>query len=122
MRHTLFVAMKINASEIKSAPLEPTKLVAVPEVVIPILPIEVKTIPVLPPEVKHAPMAAPKKHFDYVEYSKEYRAAHKDVINKKQSDKHEANKQKMLAISDPWQAQSRASNSTVREIYFTVRA
>jgi len=102
MRYTLFVAMesyrKINASEIKSAPLEPTKLVAVPEVVIPILPIEVKTIPVLPPEVKHAPMAAPKKHFDYREYSKEYRAAHRDVINKKQSDKYEADKQRMLAV------------------------
>ena len=39
MRHSLFVAMasyrKINASEIKSAPLEPAKLVAAPEVVIP---------------------------------------------------------------------------------------
>ena len=103
MRHTLFVAMesyrKINAGgEIKALPLEPSKLVAAPEVVIPILPTESKTIPILPPEAKRAPMAPPKPVFNYVEYSKEYRAAHKAEINKKQSDKYEADKQRILAV------------------------
>ena len=86
-RHSLFVAMesyrKINlGGEIKALPLEPSKLVAAPEVVIPILPTESKTIPILPPEAKRAPMAPPKPVFNYVEYSKEYRAAHRAEINK----------------------------------------
>ena len=102
-RHSLFVAMesyrKINlGGEIKALPLEPSKLVAAPEVVIPILPTESKTIPVLPPEAKRAPMAPPKPVFNYVEYSKEYRAAHRAEINKKQSDKYEADKQRILAV------------------------
>ena len=65
---------------------------------IPILPVELKTIPILPPEVKQAPMAPPKVHFNYREYSKEYRAAHRAEINKKQSDKYEADKQQVLAV------------------------
>lgn len=67
MRHTLFVAMesyrKINAGgELKSPPTDEkaSKLVAAPEVVIPILPPkEPAVIPILPKEVeiKYAPMA-----------------------------------------------------------------
>ena len=100
MRHTLFVAMesyrKINASEIKSAPLEPTKLVAVPEVVIPILsPAEPAVIPIVA-EVKAAPIAPPKVYFNPVEYNKEYRKKNAAVLNKKQADKYAAQKEEIL--------------------------
>ena len=103
MRHTPNIARgvykKINLSgEIKTAPAEPSKLIATPAVVIPILPVELKTIPIPPPEVKQAPMAPPKVHFNYREYSKEYRVAHRAEINKKQSDKYEADKQRVLAV------------------------
>ena len=103
MRHTLFVAMesyrKINASEIKSTPLEPAKLSAEPEVVIPILPVEAKVIPIIrEPEVKLAPIAPPRVYFNPKEYSQQYREAHRDEVNRKQQRNYEENKLKVLAV------------------------
>ena len=100
MRHTLFVAMesyrKINASEVKSAPLEPKKLVAAPPVVIPI--IVSSTPPVIPiiTKPKPAPIAPPKVYFNPVEYNKEYRKKNASLLNAKQARKYAANKEEIL--------------------------
>ena len=87
MRHSLFVAMesyrKINlGGEIKPLPFEPSKLVAKPDVVIPILaPSEPAVIPILPKpaEAKLAPMRGPWVYFSPVEYNREYRKEHGDI-------------------------------------------
>ena len=104
MRHSLFVAMesyrKINASEIKSASLEPAKLVAAPAVVISILaPSVPAVIPIIAPaEVKLAPIAPPRVYFNPREYSQQYREAHRDEVNRKQQRNYDENKLKVLAV------------------------
>lgn len=78
---------------------EPPTVIAKPDVVIPILPVEVpRVIPVLPKPVEvKAPMAEPKKLFDYVQYNREYRVKNAAILNKKQSEKYYANKEQALA-------------------------
>ena len=65
---------KINlGGEIKPLPFEPSKLVAKPDVVIPILaPSESVVIPILPKpvEAKLAPMREPKVYFNPVVYNR----------------------------------------------------
>lgn len=108
MRHSVSVALGSYRKIGISAPSlivedeekkEPPTVVAPPTVVIPIIaPSTPAVIPIIAPtEVKLAPMAPPKKLFDYVEYNREYRLKHAKELNKKQSDKYEANKQKILA-------------------------
>ena len=104
MRHSLFVAMesyrKINlGGEIKPLPFEPSKLVAKPVVVIPILAMsEPEVIPILPKpaEVKLAPVREPHVYFNPVMYNREYRKENAEKLNEKQRKKYNERKEEML--------------------------
>ena len=53
---------------------------------------------IAPPEVKQAPIAPARVYFNPREYSRQYRKAHRDEVNRKQRRNFEENKLKVLAI------------------------
>ena len=75
-------------------------IVAAPAVVLPILaPSEPAVIPIIAPaEVKQAPIAPPRVYFNPREYSKQYREAHREEVNKRQQQNYDTNKLKVLAV------------------------
>src|SRR5690606_28837794 len=104
-RHTTTVALgsyrKIGLDEIKppSAPVE-EKVPLLPEVKsLPIVqPAEVKELPIVAPaEPPALPVLPPRAKYNPVEYSRQYREAHKEQIDKKRREEYERNKDKILA-------------------------
>ena len=107
MRHSIAVGLgsykKIGMTAetlIMEEKKEAPTVVARPEILIPVLPVEVApVVAILPrPELKQAPMAEPKKPlFDYLKYNREYRLKNAETLNRKQTEKYNANKQEALA-------------------------
>src|SRR5690606_5440611 len=106
MRHTTTVALgsyrKIGLDEIKEPPPAPVeeKVPLIPEVKsLPIVqPAEVKELPIVAPaEPPALPVLPPRAKYNPVEYSRQYREAHKEQIDKKRREEYDRNKDKILA-------------------------
>ena len=105
MRHSVAVGLGsykkigIAAPTLISEEKKEPAIVAASAVVIPILPVEAKVIPIiLEPEVKQAPIAPARVYFNPREYSRQYREAHRDEVNRRQQRNYDENKLKVLAV------------------------